>query len=74
MLAALARMTSPGLFVRSQLVGIPAKKSAWDVSVMQPLVCASVSEKFCVVVKPSLITMFATVSDVYPGKLAVRFG
>src|SRR5579859_3993666 len=65
-LGALVRITSPGLLVRSQLVKTPARKSACEVSVMQPLVGASINEKFCVVVRPSLITILATVRELYP--------
>src|SRR5260370_40096893 len=56
-LAPLKRRTSPGLLVRSQLVGTPPWKSAWVVSVRQPLVGASVREKFWVRVRPSFTTM-----------------
>ena len=74
MLGAFTSVMSPGLLVRSHLVGIPAWKSDWVVSVRQPLAGAGVSEKSCVVVKPSLITILVRVTELNPGKLTVMPG
>src|SRR5436305_6019072 len=71
---AFTRRTSPGLVVRSTLVATPVWKSAWVVSTGQALVGAVPSEKFCVVVLPSVMTMLVTVLELYPGALAVSLG
>jgi hypothetical protein len=70
-----ARRTSPGLAVRSQLLGVPCWKSLCDVSTKQPLVAAAERVKFCVAVPPSgtaiveaepvLKPAFAAVSEAY---------
>src|SRR5947209_15256142 len=56
------RMTLPGLAVRLVLVGMPAWKSACVVSVRHALAAAVPSEKFCVVVPPSAMTMLLAVA------------
>jgi len=67
-------MTSPGLVVRSTLVGTPRWNSACVVSVRHAATAAVPREKSCVVVPPSVSTMFVAVLEVYPGALAVMVG
>src|SRR5450631_1284283 len=70
----LARITSPGLVVRSVFDCTPVWKSSCVVSTKQPFAGAALSEKFCVVVLPSVMTMFVAVLELYPGALAVTLG
>src|SRR6185436_8401695 len=52
-LSGAASWTTPGLVVRSQLVGTPRWKVVWLLSVKQPLEAAVVSAKFRVSTPPS---------------------
>jgi len=69
-----SRMTLPGLVVRSVFAGTPSWKSAWVVSVRHPLLAAVVSEKFCVVVLPSVTVIGPADPVLKPGALAVMLG
>src|SRR4051794_20030815 len=68
------RVALPGLAARSRFVGVPAWKSSCVVSVGHALAGALASEKFCVVVLPSVTGMLAAVLELYPGSLAVSLG
>ena len=74
MAGAFDSVTSPGLVFKSRLVETPVRKSAWDVSVRHAESGASVSEKFCVVVLPSVTTIDDAEAETNPGKLAVIEG
>lgn len=63
-------VTSPGLVFRSKLVATPVKKSDCVVSVRQAESGASVNEKFCVVVLPSVTTIDDAEADTNPALLA----
>ncbi len=56
------------------LLGTPVRKSACVVSVRHAFAGAAVSEKFCVVVLPSVTTIPEALPGTYPGKLAVIDG
>ena len=65
---------APGLVVTSTVVRTPVRKSDCVVSVRQALGGAAASEKFCVVVPPSVTTMPEAEPGTNPGLLAVIDG
>ena len=67
-------VTLPALVVKSTFVGMPVWKSSVVVSVRQALAGAVASEKFCIVVLPSVTTMLLAVLEIYPAALAVMVG
>ena len=74
MTGGLASLTSPGLTMTFTFVGTPVWKSACVVSVGHPLAGGAESERFCVVVPPSVTTIFDAEPVTNPGKLAVMVG
>src|ERR1051326_6819025 len=64
----------PGCVVRSMPEGVPCWKSDCVVSTIQALVGALLSEKFCVVVLPSVMMTGAADAGMKPGLLALTDG
>src|SRR5581483_11585529 len=69
-----ASTTSPGLALRSTLLGTPAWKSVCDVSVRQAPLGAVDSAKFWVVALPSVTAILVAEAGLQPGKVAVMLG